>query len=126
MSAAVIVFVVVAVVLVAIIAMANLQLDNKDISAVQMAEAGNLSPKVFDEGISNVPTKYRGTDADRRDMTVLGKKQVLRVGSPFPGCCLGDMLTVSPAQLQLHHHAGLRLHLRGKLGRNPHVRPSET
>lgn len=27
----------------------------------------------------SVPTKYRGTDADRRDMITLGKKQVLRV-----------------------------------------------
>ena len=32
-----------------------------------------------DRGISsNVPVKYRGTQADRRDMSALGKKQVLR------------------------------------------------
>jgi hypothetical protein len=28
---------------------------------------------------SRVPARYRGTAADKRDMTVLGKKQVLRV-----------------------------------------------
>lgn len=28
---------------------------------------------------SLVPTKYRGTAADARDMKILGKKQVLRV-----------------------------------------------
>ena len=33
---------------------------------------------VFDSNISNVAAKYRGTDADARDMAVLGKKQVLR------------------------------------------------
>lgn len=27
---------------------------------------------------SNVPTKYQGTSADRHDMSVLGKRQVLR------------------------------------------------
>lgn len=59
--------------------MAALHLNNKDTVNVGTTEAGLGSPKVFDESISNVPAKYRGTDADRRDMTVLGKKQVLRV-----------------------------------------------
>jgi len=31
---------------------------------------------------SGVPARYRGTDADKRDMIVLGKKQVLRVCIP--------------------------------------------
>lgn len=59
--------------------MAALHLNDKDTINVGTTEAGLGSPKVFDESISNVPAKYRGTDADRRDMTVLGKKQVLRV-----------------------------------------------
>lgn len=59
--------------------MAALHLNNKDTINVGETETGLGSPKVFDESISNVPIKYRGTDADRRDMTVLGKKQVLRV-----------------------------------------------
>ncbi len=28
---------------------------------------------------SNIPAKYRGTAADKRDMSILGHKQVLRV-----------------------------------------------
>lgn len=46
---------------------------------------GTSSPttrEVFDDGISNVPEKYRGTAADRHDMTVMGNKQVLRVSIP--------------------------------------------
>lgn len=30
---------------------------------------------------SGIPSRYRGTAADQRDMIVLGKKQVLRVGT---------------------------------------------
>jgi hypothetical protein len=68
--------------------MASLHLDKKPITAdIQLTEApGTPSPndaKVFDDGISHVPEKYRGTVADKRDMTVLGKKQVLRVRIPF-------------------------------------------
>jgi hypothetical protein len=29
-----------------------------------------------------VPARYRGTTHDKKDMTMLGKRQVLRVGSP--------------------------------------------
>ena len=50
--------------------MASLHLDEKEIST---------SANVVDERISNVAERYRGTDADKHDMTVLGKKQVLRV-----------------------------------------------
>lgn len=31
---------------------------------------------------ATIPSKYRGTAADQRDMVVLGKKQVLRVRQP--------------------------------------------
>lgn len=35
------------------------------------------------EALDALPAKYRGTSADHMDMHVLGKKQVLRVRSPF-------------------------------------------
>lgn len=33
---------------------------------------------------TTVPVKYRGTEFDKRDMSMLGKKQVLRVKDSFP------------------------------------------
>ena len=67
----------------AIINMASLHLNNKEIADVELTDApGTSSPNVFDDGISHVPKKYRGTSVDKRDMTVMGKKQVLRVGIP--------------------------------------------
>ncbi|KAF2669994.1 amino acid transporter [Microthyrium microscopicum] len=33
---------------------------------------------VFDSNISNIPDKFKGTNADAHDMSVMGKKQVLR------------------------------------------------
>jgi len=35
--------------------------------------------KAGDPDDSGIPSKYRGTDADKNDMMILGKKQVLRV-----------------------------------------------
>ncbi|KAK5064929.1 hypothetical protein LTR84_000763 [Exophiala bonariae] len=66
--------------------MAALHLNKDDIADVELSEPGALSPneaKVFDDSVSHVPEKYRGTDADRRDMTVMGKKQVLRRNFSF-------------------------------------------
>ena len=40
-------------------------------------EDGQIADKDPDDG--GIPLKYRGTAADKRDMIVLGKKQVLRV-----------------------------------------------
>ncbi|KAF2728896.1 amino acid transporter-like protein [Polyplosphaeria fusca] len=54
--------------------MASLHLDNKEVAT---------TANVVDERISNVAERYRGTDADRHDMTVLGKKQVLRRNFTF-------------------------------------------
>ncbi|KAK5069184.1 hypothetical protein LTR64_008662 [Lithohypha guttulata] len=55
---------------------------HKEPAGVELKEVdGHSSPdtsKVFDNEVSNVPEKYRGTNADARDMSVLGKKQVLR------------------------------------------------
>jgi hypothetical protein len=51
--------------------MGSLHLNKENISDVTEAPASD-SPdgtKVVDESISNVPKKYRGTAADRRDMT---------------------------------------------------------
>lgn len=61
--------------------MGSIHLNKENISDVTEAPASGPpdGTKVFGESISNVPEKYRGTTADRRDMTVLGKKQVLRV-----------------------------------------------
>ena len=39
-----------------------------------------------------LPEKYRGTVADRRDMSILGKKQVLRV------CVLPNLISYPPAE----------------------------
>jgi len=66
--------------------MASLHLNSKDKADVELTEApGTSSPnaeKVFGDDINHVPEKYRGTSADKRDMTVMGKTQVLRVGIP--------------------------------------------
>lgn len=45
--------------------------------AVHTFDDGQIVNKEPDE--DGIPSKYRGTAADKRDMTVLGKKQVLRV-----------------------------------------------
>lgn len=50
---------------------------HKDHAAVEFTEG--RAAAVFDDSISHVPQKYRGTAADQKDMSVLGKKQVLRV-----------------------------------------------
>jgi hypothetical protein len=60
-----------------------------------------------------VAPKYRGTVADRKDMSVMGKKQVLRV------CCLRSIraprLTII-AKLSLPHDVRFREHCDGQLG----------
>ncbi|KAJ4301530.1 hypothetical protein N0V90_003623 [Kalmusia sp. IMI 367209] len=50
--------------------MGSLDLDAKGMGATEAS--------IFDKKISLVPQKYHGTDADKHDMDVLGKKQVLR------------------------------------------------
>lgn len=62
--------------------MAALHLNKDDQTDIELTEASATSPngtKVFDDNVSHVPERYRGTAADRHDMTVMGKKQVLRV-----------------------------------------------
>lgn len=58
---------------------------HKDHSAVELKEASGSPPPpgaaIFDNSVSHVPEKYRGTSADMHDMSVMGKKQVLRVSS---------------------------------------------
>jgi hypothetical protein len=53
---------------------------SKIVSRFELNQVGS-SPdqsKVFDASISNVPDKFKGTDADAHDMIVMGKEQVLR------------------------------------------------
>lgn len=49
----------------------SLHINGKDVSTSQ--------DNVFDDRISSIPDKYTGTHADIHDMSVMGKKQVLRV-----------------------------------------------
>lgn len=63
--------------------MASLHLDSKQMRAAEPSSEPGSPPDefdVFDEGVSHVAEKFRGTSADKRDMMVMGKKQVLRVG----------------------------------------------
>lgn len=66
--------------------MASLHFNNKTSADVELtATAGTSSPDetpMFDDNVSHVPEKYRGTPADKQDMAILGKEQVLRVGNP--------------------------------------------
>jgi hypothetical protein len=91
--------------------MESLHIASKDGHNVKVSGSDAGSPKIFDEGVSNVPAKYRGTDADKRDMTNLGKKQVLRVS--ICSQVKRDLADLVAAELQLHNHARICLHLRG-------------
>lgn len=50
--------------------------------AVELTGYAHDGEKDFDNADSNIPARYRGTEADKREMSVLGHKQVLRVGNP--------------------------------------------
>lgn len=61
----------------------SLHLDSKQMKAAESSGTPGSPPEdidIFDEGVSHVAEKFRGTSADKRDMMVMGKKQVLRVG----------------------------------------------
>ena len=67
--------------------MASLHLDNKQMRDVDVSDTPGSPPEgedVFDDRVSHVAEKFRGTSADKRDMMVMGKKQVLRVRNCFP------------------------------------------
>ena len=56
----------------------------EELAVVSLAE--DLRGETFNQNVEKeldepgaIPAKYRGTAADRRDMNILGKKQVLRV-----------------------------------------------
>ena len=68
----------------------------------------------------SVPTHYRGTAADQKDMKVLGKTQVLRVRPRPYGH--GTALTISLAQFQVRRHAGICFNCHGQLGNFASVR----
>ena len=65
--------------------MESLHTDIKDGKTSHSTESFSPEPKprVFDDAVSNIPVKYRGTTADVKDMSVLGKKQVLRRNFSF-------------------------------------------
>ncbi|KAK6376338.1 hypothetical protein LTS17_006933 [Exophiala oligosperma] len=59
----------------------SLHLDSKQMKAAESSGTPGSPPEdidIFDEGVSHVAEKFRGTSADKRDMMVMGKKQVLR------------------------------------------------
>jgi hypothetical protein len=49
---------------------------SKEELEVKELPAGDVQ---FEDNDGLIPSRYRGTDADKRDMMTLGKKQVLRV-----------------------------------------------
>ena len=56
-----------------------------------------------------VPHKYQGTDADRHDMRMLGRIQVLRVsGARNPMPMTTTLIRPSPAQFQLRPNSRLQ------------------
>ncbi|KAF1956444.1 amino acid transporter-like protein [Byssothecium circinans] len=59
--------------------MISRHVDDKD----AISTSAPITSLVFDEKISIVPQKYHGTDADRHEMHMLGKKQVLRRNFSF-------------------------------------------
>ena len=66
--------------------MSTLRLNHGKTAAVELTDTqGTPSPngaEKFDDTGNPVAEKYRGTDADRHDMAVMGNRQVLRVGNP--------------------------------------------
>jgi hypothetical protein len=46
---------------------------------IQVYEAPEEGGNFEKDGDSKVPARFRGTDADKREMSALGKTQVLRV-----------------------------------------------
>ena len=59
--------------------------EQKTGTAVELTESSRESGYVhhgameFENVNNDIPAKYRGTAADKRDMSILGHKQVLRV-----------------------------------------------
>ena len=56
----------------------------------------------YTEEAITVPAKYRGTAADKKDMLVLGKKQVLRVSALHDSF---NHVNHEIAEFQIRHHA---------------------
>ena len=87
--------------------MASLRLDEKDVGE---AVSASSSP-VLDEGIGIVKEKYHGTESDKHEMDMLGKKQVLRVSlSLLPViACASTILTFHSATFPSSQCWGLPL-----------------
>lgn len=72
---------------------ATMTSSSKSKPVVELRDASSTGspshPNVFDDSVSHIPQKYRGTPADQHDMDILGKKQVLRVRSTTYGKWIG-------------------------------------
>ena len=88
--------------------------------AVELTDYVHDGEKAFENVDSNIPVRYRGTEADKRDMSVLGHKQVLRV-SKSNDLRQDPKLTVT-AQFQIRYHVRFCLNRHGELGDYPSVR----
>lgn len=75
------------------------------------------------EGHGLVPARFRGTDADKHDMSALGKTQVLRVRSSLKKRCIKPRLTFE-AQLPLYHDARICQYCHCLMGISASVRTS--
>ena len=64
--------------------MTSLHLDEKDVGE---AVSASSSP-IVDESVGIVKEKYHGTESDKHEMNMLGKKQVLRVSVATCSNCL--------------------------------------
>ena len=72
--------------------------------------------KSLDEDLG-LPARYQGTSEDKKDMSMLGKKQVLRVcAHQRARWMLSKMLRPSLAKLPLRHHGRLCFYRHGQLG----------
>lgn len=69
-----------------------------------------------------VPARYRGTAHDKKEMSVMGKQQVLRVWKYTP--LLVSVLT-AVAEFQVRYNGGLRVDRYGLLGNLTAVRPTQ-
>jgi hypothetical protein len=91
--------------------MSSLRSNHGKTAAVEMTDSQGLpSPnggEKFDDTGNPVAEKYKGTDADRHDMAVMGNRQVLRVWNLSLICSNGSGVDLSAAKLQLYYYAGL-------------------
>lgn len=62
--------------------MNNPKMESTTVAEIRKGEASSNEHELDDFDDAGLPARYRGTAADQRDMSMLGKKQVLRVCDP--------------------------------------------